>query len=181
MDTLNTLSLAICSIDALHIALDSFQVSAAVSAVGKRDTVTLREGLPHLEMTFSDIEAAVRYGRKFTDRGVTHHQMEVFFDFVRQHQSANLLIHCVKGLSRSPALAIAALVSLEIPPEDAYHFVMQKVPAASPNRWVVAVADDVLSLNGALSEASLEFPQMRDARGYPIGAPLGFTPIVLAA
>lgn len=171
------ISLAICSINSLPASLEDFQADAVVSAVSGRDTIHLREGLPHLEMIFSDIEAPVRYGRKFTARGVTHHQMEVFFDFVHQHHASKLLIHCVKGLSRSPALAIAALASHGITPNEACRSVMQKAPTVSPNRWVIAVADDVLSLNGDLAGAAQEYPQLRDAKGYPIGSPLRFTSV----
>jgi len=75
--------------------------------------------------------------------------------------TAPLVIHCLAGVSRSPAAALVALV-LDAPGReaDAAHVLREASPFASPNRLLVAIADEVLGRKGALVAAL-------DAMGEP--------------
>ena len=74
---------------------------------------------------------------------------------------APLVIHCLAGVSRSPAAALVAL-ALDAPGREAEaaHLLRAASPFASPNRLLVSLADQVLGRNGALVAAL-------DAMGEP--------------
>jgi predicted protein tyrosine phosphatase len=67
---------------------------------------------------------------------------------------ASIVIHCLAGVSRSPAAALVAL-ALEAPGRelDAARALRRAAPFASPNRLIVQLADTALERRGALLEA----------------------------
>jgi predicted protein tyrosine phosphatase len=73
----------------------------------------------------------------------------------RWDRQAPLLIHCYAGVSRSTAAAFVAVCALE--PDQAEAEVAQRLrrasPTASPNRRLVAVADDYLNRRGRMVDA----------------------------
>lgn len=86
-------------------------------------------------------------------------------------QMVHLLIHCTQGASRSPALAyvIAAMALGPGQEKAALKHIIRVRPYASPNRFVVRLADQCLQRNGAL-EAALQdlWKQAADYRPIPI-------------
>ena len=70
-------------------------------------------------------------------------------------QSVPLLIHCWMGVSRSPAAALIAALSVS-PDLDELELATRlrtASPQASPNRLLVEIGDQVLGRNGRLIEA----------------------------
>lgn len=139
------------------------KVPATVQATGARSIVTLIDnGTPvrrppgiaaenHLVVTISDISVALE-GHTLANE--TH--VEQLLGFVRRwDQAAPLLIHCWAGVSRSTAAAFIAACSLR-PHRDEAEIAKEvrvKSPTATPNPWLVAIADTMLGRNGRMITA----------------------------
>jgi predicted protein tyrosine phosphatase len=67
--------------------------------------------------------------------------------------SGSLLVHCWAGVSRSTATALIAHVMKTDDPLRAATALRLAAPYAFPNRRIIALADEVLGLNGALIDA----------------------------
>ncbi len=73
-------------------------------------------------------------------------------------QSAPMLVHCYAGMSRSTACAFIALCALN--PKDNEGRIAKAIgrlsPTATPNRRLVALADDIMQRNGRMIAAVSE-------------------------
>ena len=69
-------------------------------------------------------------------------------------EAGSLLVHCYAGISRSTAAALIAHLLKTGDPETSAQALRHAAPHASPNRRIVALADDELGLDGALIRAS---------------------------
>jgi predicted protein tyrosine phosphatase len=85
-------------------------------------------------------------------------------DRIRERRPDRLLVHCHAGLSRSPALGIAALAARGATAQGACEAVHAAAPEASPNRAILAYAGEVLGID-ILSAASQVFTFSRGPRG----------------
>lgn len=105
----------------------------------------------HLILGVSDI-LAVRDGHVLAD--ATH--VAGFLDFVRAWpRTAPLLIHCYAGISRSTAAIYAAACALAPERDEAglAQALRDAAPSATPNRRIVAIADDLLGRGGRMDAA----------------------------
>ncbi len=76
-----------------------------------------------------------------------------------------LLVHCMTATGRGPAMAIALLAFLGVPPEDAVRRVGELRPAMEPNGRVLRIADRLLDNDHALEEALVAWePSVRTSR-----------------
>lgn len=92
----------------------------------------------------------------------TRRHVEALIEFLRATPpGASILIHCLAGVSRSPAAALIALV-LDAPgcELEAALLLSEAAPFAWPNRLLLELADDLLDRGGALLAA-------REAMGRP--------------
>lgn len=73
-------------------------------------------------------------------------------------EDSQLLIHCMAGISRSTATAIAIITDFYGPgsEKDASLNVLGIRPIANPNRLILELADEELGRNGAISKAAAE-------------------------
>ncbi|QTK79072.1 hypothetical protein AT6N2_C1304 [Agrobacterium tumefaciens] len=97
-------------------------------------------------------------------------------DFARQwDQSAPLLIHCWMGVSRSPAAAVVAALSL-YPDQDDTDLALRLravSPYATPNARIIAIGDRLLQREGRLVAAIKKIGRGADADGnVPFVLPL---------
>ncbi|MFK3688839.1 tyrosine phosphatase family protein [Agrobacterium tumefaciens] len=97
-------------------------------------------------------------------------------DFAREwDQSAPLLIHCWMGVSRSPAAAVVAALSL-YPDQDDMDLALRLravSPYATPNARIVAIGDRLLQREGRLVAAIKKIGRGADADGnVPFMLPL---------
>jgi predicted protein tyrosine phosphatase len=111
-------------------------------------------GLPrtsHLRMTLNDIsepaEGLILPGRE---------HVEQIIDFIEDWDlEGTMIVHCWAGISRSTATAYAAMCLLN-PQEDEADLareLRQISPPATPNRRIVAHADDILGRKGRMVRA----------------------------
>lgn len=110
----------------------------------------------HLTLTMNDIDFAGHKGDKGNLIAPGEAHVEQLIDFVRGwNQSAPILIHCWMGVSRSPAAAVIAALSLH-PDEDEFTLaarLRKAAPHATPNRRLIEIGDRMLHRNGRLSAA----------------------------
>ena len=70
-------------------------------------------------------------------------------------ESAPMVVHCWAGISRSTAAAFIAACALrpDRKEDDIARALRQASPIATPNRRLVAVADEILGRHGGMTEA----------------------------
>lgn len=106
----------------------------------------------HLELIFGD---ALDPDEPGAARGEQIAEALAFVD--RLPGDARLLVHCLRGIGRAPALSLGVLARY-LGPEDAAAALHALKPDAKPNRHVVALCDSALGLKGKLSKQALRFP-----------------------
>lgn len=155
--------LAICSAEAVEAALKAFDPDAVILIHSPERHSLQVAGVSSLDLAFHDIETFhPRY------RGISHFQLEDFLAFA-SGEAQRLLVTCQRGLSRSPALAILALIARGARPAAACAAVHAAVPCASPNRQVLRLGAERLALGVSLVElAEAAFTYRRGPYG-PIG------------
>jgi len=105
----------------------------------------------HLRIAVSDIEAP-REGHILPGR----EHIERLLDFMTAWDRREpLVIHCYAGVSRSPAAAFIAACALapHRPEADLAQALRAASPTATPNRRLVALADQVLGRGGRMTDA----------------------------
>jgi predicted protein tyrosine phosphatase len=120
----------------------------------------------HLFIGMSDIAEATE-GHVLPGR----EHVEALLAFVRAwDRERPLLIHCWAGISRSTAAAFIAACALEPKRSepDVAAALRRASPMATPNRRLVAVADEILGREGRMVEAVAAIGRGADAFG---GAP----------
>ncbi|OLP61579.1 phosphatase [Xaviernesmea oryzae] len=106
----------------------------------------------HLQLIFSD---ALDQEEPHAATAEAVDQAFAFID--RLPADAHLLVHCLRGLGRAPALALGILGRYMEPEAAAANLHMLR-PEAKPNRHVVTLCDAHLSLKGKLARQALRFP-----------------------
>lgn len=142
--------------------VETLQPSHLVSVIGPNE-VDEPDGLPatpksiaserHLKLTVHDIWI----GDTNQILPAEHH-MEQLIAFGHGWDRAEpLLVHCLAGVSRSTAAALTLLIMGSPGRErDAAQLLRERAPHAEPNRLMIAIADEMLGLNGVLVEAVRE-------------------------
>ncbi len=106
----------------------------------------------HLTLGFHDIQ------KPETGRSPpTRDQVGTLIEFAEHHRRSGaglLLIHCMAGVSRSPAAAYILAVSIRNEdPLRAATLLFRAAPFADPNMLMVKHADAIIGLNGSMTEA----------------------------
>lgn len=134
---------------------------AVISVIGSGDaTPPLPPGPPgqgRLVLVFDDIEAPMQ-GFVPPQPG----DIRQAIDFARAWIAGDLLIHCAKGVSRSPALALVILADwYGMGAEgEAVARLHELCPKAAPNRLIVEQGDMLLGRDGDLMQTMLEHPAL---------------------
>jgi predicted protein tyrosine phosphatase len=127
----------------------------------------------HLQLHFHDI-AEAREGLIAPDRAI----VEAILDFARDWTGEHpMLVHCWAGISRSSAAAymMACARNPGCEPDIAGEL-RRRAPFATPNRLMVALADDVLQRSGRMVEAIGRIGRGADAfLGTPYEMPVSFS------
>ena len=166
-----SVQIAIASRDALSVAIDAFCPDVVVSIFSRRYPAPSLCDVSQERLCFHDVEVPT-----LGAFGPQPAHMRHFLD-VLASAPERILIQCHRGLSRSPAFAVVALVHSGLSPSDACQRVRQAVPHVSPNRWVVRLADAALGLDGSLKQAVASGFTFNRNRIGPIGPAAGFVRI----
>jgi predicted protein tyrosine phosphatase len=143
----------VCPLHAVPGLVESHKVTHVVSLLGPEmtpPTLVLPAGR-HLRLSVHDINEPME--------GYTHPEprhLEDILNFIAGwDQLGPMLIHCYAGISRSTAAAFTAMCALSpMTDEGALARELRALSAvASPNRRMVAIADELLGRDGRMVEA----------------------------
>lgn len=146
--------LHVCPLSRLSETIRASGASHVVSLMTPPGTVPRPPGIAperHLFIGMSDIAEA-------TDGHVLpgHEHVEALLDFIGGWDRRQpLVIHCWAGISRSTAAAYIGVCALDPSrsEESAAKALRRASPMATPNRRLVALADEILGRNGRMVEA----------------------------
>ncbi len=139
---------------AVQLLVSRHGVSHVVSLLGPetphRDFIGINRG-NHLKLTFHDI---IEPAEGLTAPAPAH--VATLIDFLKARQGEDpLLIHCWAGISRSTASAFTAMCLYN--PQADERWLAQQLRSlshvATPNRRIVAFADDILGRQGRMVDA----------------------------
>ena len=139
---------------AVQLLVNKHKVSHVVSLLGPETPHRSFSGIAdsnHLKLTFHDITEPAE---GLTPPAADHVETLIGFLETRQGQDP-LLIHCWAGISRSTASAFTAMC-LYNPGLDEYRLAQQLRAlshVATPNRRIVAFADDIMGRHGRMVDA----------------------------
>lgn len=103
-----------------------------------------RDPTKHLLLMFDDISRPIP---GMTMPSLWH--LERVLEFTKDLTNDDkLLIHCVAGISRSTAMAIAVLIQHGVPWKKAFEMIEGIRPCLWPNSMIVRLTDDKFGLNG---------------------------------
>jgi predicted protein tyrosine phosphatase len=165
----------VCSLSVVGDVATRIGASRIITLLGPGPTVeTPAHVAPvdHLRLTFNDINGP---------REGLIHPSELHIEQIIDHakswnQASPLLIHCWAGISRSTAAALIAACVLR-PERDERIFanaLRQASPTATPNIWMINLADQMLGRNGRLFDAVNDIGQGELAtEGVPFKLDLG--------
>jgi predicted protein tyrosine phosphatase len=140
----------VCGLDEMPQHVESLRPRRLVSLLPKGQQPLTPPGIErgdHLRVLLDDIDEP-KSG--YTTPARTH--IETLVDFVRTSPPrASILIHCLAGVSRSPAAALIAMV-LDAPGREteAATRLRAAAPFADPNRLMIELADELLDRRGKL-------------------------------
>ena len=95
--------------------------------------------------------------QSFDNDAPTKRDMEEIINVFLPYKDKNVLIHCLAGISRSPAVAIGLKVKVEDSPEEAFLDTYNKRPCMWPNSLILHLFDEIMALNGQLESFDLEW------------------------
>ncbi len=150
----NFMEIIVCPLAAVQLLIPRHKVSHVVSLLGPETPHRSFSGITeanHLKLTFHDI---IEPAEGFTAPAADH--VETLIRFLEQREGNDpMLIHCWAGISRSTASAFTAMC-LYNPDLDEMRLAQQLRAlshVATPNRRIVAFADDMLGRRGRMVDA----------------------------
>jgi predicted protein tyrosine phosphatase len=157
-------TLHVCSLARLHDTVITTGASHIVTLINDTHLVRRPECVAehcHLVVAVGDIVEAAE-GQVLP--GAEH--VEELLAFVRRWgRESPLVIHCYAGISRSTAAAFVSACALapQRGEDEIAQALRQASPTATPNRRIVAVADDILGRRGRMVDAVARIGRGRDA------------------
>jgi predicted protein tyrosine phosphatase len=157
----HAMKLIVCPLAQLDTAL-ALAPSHVLTLLGPGAEIPTCPGIAQrLVLNFNDINGP-------TD-GLTHASpadIENLIAFAQDwHGPAPFVAHCWAGISRSTAAAYIIACARNAPgtEQDLAEQLRQLAPTATPNPWMVALADDLLGRSGRMSQAIAAIGRGREA------------------
>ena len=157
--------IAVSSFWALEEALDLFQPAYLVSLMENAEAVPTPANINahnHLRLGFHDVDW------KIPGISPSMADIERIIELALRWNGARkpILVHCVAGVSRSPAasLIIASVCRPNQEDKLAWHLKLQ-APYCHPNRLMIELADQALLLGGKLIDAVAYMGEPDDKAG----------------
>ncbi|MBS0533006.1 MAG: dual specificity protein phosphatase family protein [Proteobacteria bacterium] len=144
----------VCSLARLYKTVEETKAQHIVTLLRLTDRVTRPAHIAaenHLILAVDDIVDA--------EEGATvpaQDHVVRLIDFARAwDQSSPMVVHCFAGISRSTAAAFTAACALNPGRDEAdiARAIRAASPTASPNKRIVAIADEILQRNGRMIRA----------------------------
>ena len=152
--------MGVCSLEEMPQMAESLRPGRLISllpAIDQPPTPAYVHPSDHLRVLVDDVD----YPEEGVSTPACDHIAQLLAFLRETPRETSLLIHCLAGVSRSPAAALIALV-LEAPGREleAARVLRAAGPFVSPNHLIVELADAALKRGGALIAA-------REAMGEP--------------
>jgi predicted protein tyrosine phosphatase len=154
------MKLIVCPLAALDTALAA-NPSHVLSLLSPDAQAPDIQSANHLKLRFNDI-VAPQQGLALPSPA----DIETLIEFAQSwHGPAPLLAHCWAGISRSTAAAfiIACLHHAPGAERELARLLRRAAPEATPNRLMIALADDILRRDGQMIQAIAEIGRGREA------------------
>ena len=156
-------------------AIASRQAKYLVSLLSPTDMIETPSGIVpenHLKLTMDDITGCID---GLTPPNKEH--VDQLLDFGSNlDESSEVVVHCVMGMSRSPA-AVLILLAQHNPGREAEiaDLLFQEVPQINPNKLLLQIGDDAMGCGGILlSAAYIDAPLAHDNETASISSIGGF-------
>jgi len=144
----------VCGVGALASHTARIGATHIVTLIRDHGPVATPQGITaanHLRIDINDITEPAE--------GLVHpqdiHVAEVLEFAKRWNQRSPMIIHCFAGISRSTASAYSSLCALN--PDTSEDLIARRLrrasPTATPNKLIVAIADDILGRGGRMVDA----------------------------
>lgn len=145
--------ICVCGLDAMPDLVERLRPGRMISLLAARDqppTPPQLRASDHLRVLVDDID---RPHGSLSEPALAHIQQLISF-LRASPPRASIVIHCLAGVSRSPAAALVAL-ALDAPgrESEAAAVLRRAAPFVNPNRLIVQLADTALLRKGALVAA----------------------------
>jgi predicted protein tyrosine phosphatase len=168
--------IVVCPLEHLDVTVRRHRPSHVLTLLSPRHQDVTRSLPPferQLQLYFHDITEA-RDGLVAPDR----ESVGAVLDFARGWTCERpLLVHCWAGISRSSAAAF--MIACARNPGDERGIageLRRRAPFATPNRLMVAIADDLLQRSGRMTDAIERIGRGAEAfQGEPYELPVSFT------
>ena len=122
----------------------------------------------HLRLVFNDIKSPITGLKAASEEDIIallHHGEKWQEQQREEREKSPLYIHCWMGISRSTAAAL--IIAVYLFPEKGIDFwvnmLREKSPSATPNPYMISLADHHLQLDGQLINAVKKIGRGRDA------------------
>jgi predicted protein tyrosine phosphatase len=138
---------------ALEEALERYKPAYLVSLIENADAVATPAYIDpnnHLRLSFHDIEYEI------PGTSPSQADIEKIIEVALRWNSSSdpILVHCIAGVSRSSAAGLIIASVRQPDKEDKLAWLLkQQAPYCHPNRLMIKLADQVLSLEGKLVDA----------------------------
>jgi predicted protein tyrosine phosphatase len=147
--------IVVSSFWALEDALKLYRPAYLISLMDNVDAVHTPENIDasnHLRLGFHDVEGKTPWNTPPSTEDIDK-IIEVAFRW--KNSGEPILVHCTAGVSRSPAagLILSSIRQPNTEAEQAMHL-REKAPYCRPNKLMIKLADQALSLKGKLIDAT---------------------------
>lgn len=166
--------LVVCSLTHLHATARSHGAREMITLLSPENQFERPPSIEpdrHLVLNMNDISVQIDGMRSPQERHITR-----LIDFAASwDRSSPLLIHCWMGISRSTAAAYIAAMALNpsLNEDSLAQELRRQSPSATPNRLLVALADEVLNREGRMVAAIERIGRGAEASiGTPFVLPL---------
>lgn len=149
------MKITVCNIDSVLHEIKNDGITHVLSLIRNENLPDLKLGkFDRTNWLHLNMEDEIDLG---VPGGPTSDHVHTIIEFGRNlPEDAHLLVHCIAGVSRSPAAALVIKVARGGTVEEAIKWLKTEVPFACPNPVITQLADFILECDGKLFEQSEE-------------------------
>ena len=147
-------TITVCGVGKLEETARQLKATHVVTLIRDHGPIPTPHGIAAANHLRIDVNDIIEPGDGLIHPQETHIAEVLAFAREWRHRSP-MIIHCFAGISRSTASAFSSLCALnpDVPEELIARRLRQASPTATPNRLIVAIADDLLGRQGRMVDA----------------------------